>query len=216
MLIASDKEIRPVQSTWVYYRSRTSKLLYFSHYKCASTLYRGWFEKIGWEKVHLSLSEIDWDNFYVFSYIRDPIIKHRKAIVEFFCVQKIDDIINVALKNDSRWLDILASITAIDGHSRTIRSILGEQAPLKIDWIPIDIEFDHKQYTLDILEANGEIIDDKFKQELINSNKINESTEEEEKLFDQLIKIPPSWMILDYIDYDQCIYNSIVHSVLER
>jgi hypothetical protein len=164
----------------------------------------------------LTPSEIDWDNYYVFSHIREPLIKHRKALVEFFYGQQLEGMIELALTNDSRWLNIVASITAIDGHSRTIRSILGEQVPLKIDWIPIDIDFDHKKYTLDLLETNGEIIDKNMKQELINDSKVNESTEEEKRLFDQLIKISPSLMILDYIDYDRCLYNNIVYSILER
>jgi hypothetical protein len=164
----------------------------------------------------LTPSEIDWDNSYVFSHIRDPLIKHRKALVEFFYYQQFDDMLELALKNDSRWLNIVADITALDGHSRTIRSILGEKTPLKIDWIPIDIDFDHKKYTLDMLEAKGEIIDEKTKQELIDYGKINESTEEEKRLFDQLIEILPSPMVLDYIDYDRCLYTDIVYSILER
>ena len=205
-------EINPIDSTWIYYRSLTSKLMYFVNYKCASTLYRSWFAKIGWEMTQLPPADIDWENYYVFSYIRDPLIKHRKSIVEFFANQHLLSPLESAIKNDNRWVYIISNIIALDGHSRTIRSILGEKYPLNIDWIPIDGTFDHKKYTLNLLEAHGEKISNKHKQKLYDAGRVNESTTAEDKIFKQLMTTIPTSQILNYIDFDQCIYDIVIDS----
>jgi len=114
-------EINPIDSTWVYYRSPTSKLIYFVNYKCASTLYQTWFAKIGWKMIQSPPADIDWKNYYVFSYIRDPLIKHRKGIVEFFANQNLLLLLESAIKYDKQWVYIISNIVALDGHSRTIR-----------------------------------------------------------------------------------------------
>ena len=202
--------INPINSTWVYFKSPTSNLMYFVNYKCASSLYRNWFAKIGWEMLHLSPEQVDWENYYVFSYIRNPLIKHRNGIVEFFATQNLMALSKLNIDIDNQWADIISNIVELDGHSRTIRSILGETNSLQIDWIPIDTSFDHKQYTLDLLELHGEYILDQDIQELYSVGRVNESTATENEMFNKLIAMPVSNQIMNYIDFDQCIYDIVI------
>jgi len=206
--------INPIDSTWVYFRSTTAKLMYFVNYKCASTLYRHWFAKIGWEVVHLSSDEVDWKNYYVFSYIRNPLIKHRKGVVEFFAKQQLTDLLESTMEVDDRWVNIISNIVDLDGHTRTIRSILGETTPLQIDWIPIDTSFDHKKYTIDLLEMHGEYILDQHKQQLYSAMRVNEATTTENKMFEKLMAVSVSDQIINFIDFDQCIYDMVINQDL--
>jgi hypothetical protein len=201
---------------WLCYRStKNANLIYFSCNKCASTFYDEFFKKLNWVKI--TTQDIDWSEDYVFSYIRNPLVRHRKGIVEgiftFFPEMK-----SVFVDHPERF-KFLANLTSIEAHSYSIHRMLGDNAK-HVHWIPIDTELDHKQHTLNILAIHNENIDQETATELIKSNKVNESTVEEIEFFNQLcsIKTPPE--ILRYIDFDICLYNKVTtpppHVVAEK
>jgi len=188
---------------WLCYRSpKNAKLIYFSCNKCASTFYDAFFEKLNWTKT--TTQDINWSEDRVFSYIRNPLVRHRKGIIEglfgFFSEMK-----PVFFGNPER-LRFLANLTSIEAHSYSIYRMLGDNAR-HIDWIPIDTDLDHKQYTLDILAEHNENIDQETANWLINTDKVNVSTVEEIDLYNQLCSIETPPEILRYLDFDICLYN---------
>jgi hypothetical protein len=188
---------------WLYYRSpKNAKLIYFSCNKCASTFYDAFFEKLNWTKTNTQ--DINWSEDRVFSYIRNPLVRHRKGIIEGVFVY-FPEMKPVFFGNPER-LRFLANLTSIEAHSYSIHRMLGDTAR-HIDWIPIDTDLDHRQYTLDILAEHNENIDQETANWLINADKANVSTVEESELYNQLcsIKTPPE--ILRYLDFDICLYN---------
>jgi hypothetical protein len=188
---------------WLCYRStKNARLVYFSCNKCASTFYDAFFEKLNWSKI--TTQDVKWSEDYVFSYIRNPLTRHRKGIVEglfsFFPEMK-----PVFVGHPER-LKFLANLTSIEAHSYSIHRMLGNNAR-HIDWIPIDTDLDHRQYTLSVLAEHNENIDQETANWLINADKNNTSTVEEIEFYNQLcsIKTPPE--ILRYLDFDICLYN---------
>ena len=189
---------------WLCYRStKNTNLVYFSCNKCASTFYDAFFKKLNWIKT--TTQDINWLNDYVFSYIRNPLIRHRKGIVEgcnFFPDMKL------IFAGHPERLRFLANLTSVEAHSYTLHRMLGDNAKL-VHWIPIDTNLDHKKYTLNILAKHNENIDQKIATWLINSNKINESTVEELELFNQLSSINTPPEILRHLDFDICLYTKV-------
>jgi hypothetical protein len=190
---------------WLCYRStKNTNLVYFSCNKCASTFYDAFFEKLNWIKT--TTQDIKWSNDYVFSYIRNPVVRHRKGIVEglftFFPEMK-----SVFVGHPDR-LRFLANLTSIEAHSYSIHRMLGDNAR-HVHWIPIDTELDHTRYTLNMLEIHNENIDQEIANWLIKSVKANESTVEEIEFYNQLysIKTPPE--ILNHLDFDICLYDIV-------
>ena len=189
---------------WLCYRSiKNTNLVYFSCNKCASTFYDEFFEKLSWIKT--TTQDINWLDDYVFSYIRNPLIRHRKGIVEglnFFPNMK-----SVFVNHPER-LSFLANLTSVEAHSYSLHRMLGDNAK-QVNWIPIDTDLDHRKYTLNILAKHNENIDQKIATWLIKSNKVNESTVEEIELFNQLSSIDPPPEILRHLDFDICLYNKV-------
>jgi len=188
---------------WLCYRStKNTNLVYFSCNKCASTFYDAFFKKLNWIKT--TTQDINWSSDYVFSYIRNPVVRHRKGIVtglfNFFPEMK-----SVFVGHPTR-LRFLANLTSIEAHSYSIHRMLGDNAT-HIHWIPIDTDLDHTQYTLNMLATHNENIDQETANWLTKSDKINESTIEEIEFYNQLhsIKTPPE--ILNYLDFDICLYD---------
>jgi len=188
---------------WLCYRStKNARLVYFSCNKCASTFYDAFFEKLNWSKM--TTRDINWSDDYVFSYIRNPLVRHRKGIVEGL-VNYFSEMKPVFVVHPERF-KFLANLTSIEAHSYSIHRMLGDNAK-NIDWIPIDTDLDHKQYTLDMLAAHNENIEQETADWLINANKANESTVEEIEIYNQLSRISPPPEILRYLDFDICLYD---------
>jgi len=190
---------------WLCYRStKNTKLVYFSCNKCASTFYDAFFKKLNW--IETNTQEINWSDDYVFSYIRHPLVRHRKGIVEGI-VNFFPEMKSVFVGHPERFR-FLANLTSVEAHSYSLYRMLGENAK-HIDWIPIDTELDHKQYTLNILTVHNENIDQETATWFTKFNKANESTTKEIEFFNQLysIKTPPE--ILRYLDFDICLYNKV-------
>ena len=191
---------------WLCYRApATTDLIYFSCNKCASTLYDQLFEKLEWNKI--TTADIDWNNDFVFSYIRNPVVRHRKGIVEgiFSFYPYMKQVFN----NNLQHLEFLANITSIEPHSYSIHRMLGDNA-LKMHWLPIDTEVDHKQETFNLLKTRQQIVSKEVKNWFMSLEKANESSLEELNFYNQLsnIQIPPE--ILRYLDFDICLYDKII------
>ena len=202
-------EFKPVKASWPCWRAPGRNLVYWANYKCASTLYRTFFELLGW--IETDSDTINWDQDYVFSYIRHPLIKQRKGIVENFVVNpQFRELIFLILQNNL-WMELIARITCLDGHSETIENLLGDKSKY-VYWIPIDTDIDHKQVTLEILNNHDIRINTTALDYLLQQDKVNSSTELESKFFSQLIKVPVPANVVRYVDFDQCLYDFVTKS----
>jgi hypothetical protein len=198
--------INPIFDTstpWECYRSPTNNLVYFIHNKCASTLYDLLFLKLNW--ISSNTQQIDWDKDIVFSHFRNPLIKHRKGIVEGVCNFFPEAL---TLANTQAGIKFLANITSVEAHSYTIYRMLGEKA-LNVVWIPIDTKLDHKVATFELLKQHGEIISAEIINWFNNLKKENVSTPSELKLFNSLMSVPTPQEIIRHIDFDKCLYEAI-------
>jgi len=189
---------------WLCYKSTKNNLVYFTCNKCASTFYDALFEKLEWKKI--TTIDVDWNKDFIFSYIRHPLVRHRKGIVEgvvnFFPYMK------KVFLDDYQALKFLANVTSVEAHSFSIYRMLGDNA-LKIQWIPIDTDLDHKKETLRMLKLNNETIPVEIENWFAEQKKQNESTEEELKLYNQLSCMPVPPEIVRYLDFDMCLYDKV-------
>ena len=193
---------------WECWRDPNSRLVYFVHSKCASRLYDKLMNKLNW--VQTNTQNIDWSNDVVFSFIRNPVIKHRKGIVEFFFYeQKYIHLVNDVLHNPD-WLILLSNAIYLDHHSMSIYSMLAENAS-KVRWIPIDADIDHKQIAVDLLKQYN-AIDTETANWFVSTTKVNESTPAELNLFNLLSRQPVPSQVIRYLDYDDILYQ---HSLKE-
>ena len=65
------------------YKHHESNLIFFPYLKCATSTYKKLFEKLSWNSI--DINDIDWNKDHVFSHIKDPLVRHRKGIVEGIC-----------------------------------------------------------------------------------------------------------------------------------
>jgi hypothetical protein len=189
---------------WECYRSPTANLVYFIHNKCASTLYDQLFIKLNWAPTNTQ--KINWDQDIVFSHIKDPLVKHRKGIVEG--VSTVFQGIGEALVNIPNGIKFLANIISVEPHSYTIYRLLGLNA-LKVHWIPLDIGIDHKHYTFEFIEENDKPILDFEKEWFYSIGVQNSSTPAELDLYNRLMAVETPSDILRHIDFDQQIYDCV-------
>ena len=189
---------------WECYRCVNTNIVYFIHNKCASSLYDELMLKLKWEPT--TTRDIDWDTDIVISHIRNPLIKHRKGIVEglFTCHPEM-----IRHLTTPEGLDFLSNVTSFDPHSYTIRQMLGKNAT-KVRWIPIDIDLDHKKFTFDLFEAHGAIISAEIKDWFFKLPKVNTSYQNELEIYEMLANITPPSVILRLIDFDVCLYNALL------
>ena len=189
---------------WMCYKSRTTNLVYFFHTKCASTLYSELMRELGWYESNTQ--EINWENDIVVSHIRNPLIKHRKGIVEAL-VNYYPEVKEIM--GNGQGLKLLSNAISIDSHSMTIHQLLGNNA-LKVRWIPIDVGIDHKKVTIDLFKHFKEEISIDIEEWFYMLPKLNESTNEEITIFNNLMEITTPPPILRFIDFDMCLYNMLL------
>lgn len=188
------------------FKHPTLNLVFYPHQKCASTSYSALFTALQWTTI--DISNINWDNDIVFAHIRDPLIRHRKGIVEGVCnyFSEATDLFLTPV-----GAEFLTNITIVESHSYTIEKWLGRKNAVKVNWIPLDINIDHAQTTFDFLATHGAPIDDKTKQWFLTMDHKNISTPEEIQMYNMLIAKDPPGEILRYIDFDRCLYDQVVH-----
>ena len=202
--IESIKYWQDTQVPWDCYRS--GNLVYFRHFKCATTTYLGLFDdKLQWE--HTNTQQINWEKDKVFSYIRNPLQKHYKGIIEGLILfpELFDFFYRTTNANN---LEFLAQLTSIEPHSYTIYRFFGENA-LKVHWIPIDTELDHKQATYDFLKQNGYEISEQIQDWFNKRPSQNKSADKEKHIYSKLMATPVTSDVQRYIDFDVCLYDSI-------
>lgn len=178
--------------------------MYFIHNKCASTLYDELMIKLSWDSI--TTKNIDWHNDIVISHIRNPLVKHRKGIIEGLSTYYPEMASCLTTKSGFKFL---ANVTSFDAHSYTIRQMLGKYAVM-VRWIPIDIDLDHKKFTLELFEAHGAIIAQEVKHWFFELPKLNSSTEQELQWYNNLSSIKTPAVIARLIDFDLCLYNSVL------
>lgn len=198
------KLVKNSTTPWACLRDPRSKLVYFVHSKCACIFYKQLFQKLGWQEI--TTNEIDWDTSIVFSYIRDPLEKHRIGIVEWFYYNNKTDV----LKNnatDINFFTMLSQIAYLDHHAMSIYEHLGENSQL-VNWIPIDQpSIDHKQQTIELLEQES-TIDSDIKTWFINLPPLHVSTGFKKECYNVLMGLPVTPLILKLVEYDRCLYDS--------
>jgi hypothetical protein len=165
--------------------------------------------KLGWNKI--TTQDINWIEDCVFSHIRDPIVKHRKGIAEFFFYNKNLLPLSTDIINNKLWVIALSSATCLDHHSESIYNMLGKNAEL-INWIPIDTGVDHKSTTFNILESRGVNVPEEIKDWFLTLPRVNESTATETKVFELLSLQPVPPHVLRYLDYDTILYQHVIRN----
>jgi hypothetical protein len=201
----------PVARSWQAYRS--DSLVYFRHFKCASSSYLTLFQDtLHWKQI--CITEIYWDNDHVFSYIRDPYEKRISGLAEYVC--RIYKEENVHDYNHHKFLElinhpyfprIIARAFIIDDHSLPIYNILGTNAEL-VDWIPIDVDaIDHGYLTLKLLNLHGIDIDPAI---MKNISRNNVSTGYKKEFMNQIKNNPVPNLVVSDLDYDNILYSHVL------
>lgn len=190
----------------VCYRHPSSPLVYFPTQKSASSSYRSLFLRLEWTAI--DNRDIQWEQDKVFSHIRDPLIRHRKGIVEgvlnYFRETK-----DIFLKTPETFR-FLSSIPIVESHSYTLEKYLTREHAAKVHWIPIDTDLDHVQETLNFLSANGVSLDENTQQWFRFQPPVNVSTSDEIELYNILMSQPTPGEILRYLDFDRCLYAQVL------
>ena len=193
---------------WACFKDPRSKLVYFTHSKCACSFYKQLFLKLGWKEF--TSVEIDWDDHVVFSHIRDPLNKHRIGIIEWFYFNNTTDVLKNNAENIN-FLTMLSQIAYLDHHSLSIHEHLGDNSSL-VKWIPIDHGLiDHKQQTIEFIEQHSPIADD-IKNWFITLGPKNVSTGFKKECYNKLMDLPATPLIIKSIEYDRCLYDVAIQT----
>jgi hypothetical protein len=191
---------------WQCYRSPDRKLVYWVHSKCACRFYRNIFKRLHWTQS--TTADIDWENQIVFSHIRDPLIKQRIGIIEWFYANNCEKLLKDNFE-DENFFQLLSEIIYIDHHSMSIYEHLGNQSQ-KIKWIPIDQpNINHVQLTLDLIKKYLTITEE-LELWILNATAIGTSTRFKKICNEKLLKLPVHPLIIKSLEYDQCLYDKLV------
>lgn len=169
-------------------------------------MYRSLFFNLGWKTC--TTTDVDWDRDIVFSHIRDPLIKHRIGIIQWFYYNDQDNILDKN-KSDINFFVMLSKIAYLDVHSLSIHDHLGDNSEL-VNWIPIDRpEIDHKQKTIELIETVGQI-DNSIKAWFLSTPPMNESDGFKKECFNKLMSLPVDPLIIKSIEYDRNLYDRAI------
>ena len=199
------KIVRNENTPWKCYKDPQSSLVYFVHSKCACTFYKRLFVKLNWQVC--TVNDIDWDSNLIFSYIRNPLIKQRVGIIEWFYFNNCEYLLEQNYE-DNNFFKLLSEIAYIDHHSLSIYEHLGNKSQL-VHWIPMDQpNIDHKQKTVDLIKQYS-TIDEKTELWFLSQPPYHISSGFKKSCNDRLIKLPVHPMIIKSIEYDQSLYDSV-------
>ena len=195
---------------WECYRSPTSHLVYFAHRKCATCTYIALLTQLNWYPC--KSTDIIWDNDLVFAHIKNPLVKHRKGIVE---VVAAFDLIDLVMQQPDLQR-LLVTADRFDVHTCTIQRFFGHNA-LKVKWIPIDTDLDHKKETVDLIETYDPPIAEHVKQDFFSNPEANKnpSSPQEVALYEKLSALPVTPLNAYYLDFDQCLYDYVTKKNFE-
>ena len=198
--------VKNTHTPWGCYADPKSKLVYFVHSKCACTFYRGVFKTLGWQKC--TLADINRDSSLIFSHIRNPLVKQRVGIFEWFYYNKCEYLLEQNF-NDDNFFRLLSEIAYIDHHSMSIYDHLGDDSQ-KILWIPIDQPgVDHRQVTLNLIKEHSAITTE-LESWVLDESAKNVSTGFKKMCNEKLMNLPVHPLITKSLEYDQCLYDKLV------
>lgn len=191
---------------WPCFKDPYSRLIYFVHLKCASVLHTRLFLKLGWKEC--TTADVDWNQDIVFSYIRDPLAKHRIGVLEWFTPDNMNDIL-VTNQFNSNFFVMLSKIAYLDTHSLSIYEHLGDNSML-VNWIPIDCPtIDHKQKTIELIEKSS-VIHSSIKDWFLSEPPVHVSTGFKKECFNKLMSLPVDPLIIKSIEYDRQLYDRAI------
>lgn len=188
---------------WLCFRDPNSRLVWWVHSKCACSFYKTVLNLLGWEQS--TTADINWDADIVFSHIRDPLVKHRMGIIEWFYQRNNESMLKENFDNQN-FFQMLSEIVYLDIHSMSIREHLGTENSKKIHWIPIDSEQNHLQQTVDFIEQHV-TISHSIKEAMLKMPPVHVSKQFKKQCNKKLLDIPPTPLIIKSIDYDQWLYD---------
>lgn len=197
---------------WMCIKDPNSNLVYWVHSKCACSFYKRIFRRLGWKII--TTKEIDWDKNVVFSFIRDPLKKHRLGIIEWFYYFSKAHLLEENANNRD-FFEMISNIVYMDIHSMSIKEHLGEKNASKIIWIPIDDpNTNHVNETVKLIELHSSIEED-VKQWALNlpPYHISEGFKKECNL--KLMAIPPTPLVVKSLEYDQMLYDKAIKKDFE-
>ena len=113
---------------------RYQNLVYVLTRKCASTYYQNIFQQNSWQFT--TMDQIDWHNDHVFGFIRDPVQRYLKGLAEDL---HHDGRLSGCVEELYRFYS--SNIMLMSHHSLPY-SLTYKNYCSKIDWIPIDMNFD--------------------------------------------------------------------------
>ena len=193
------------QTPWVVYRDPGSQLVYFVHSKCACSFYKKLFEQLNWQLD--TTASIDWDNDLVFSYIRDPLIKHRMGIIEWFYYNNKIQLLQDNYDNRD-FFQMLSEIVYLDMHSMSLYEHLGENI-FKMHLIPIDVPtINHKKATIELIKTHSDISPQTI-QWFLDLPPQYVSVGFKRNCIDQLLTHEPNSLIVKSLEYDQHVYDTV-------
>jgi hypothetical protein len=201
-----NQNLLPTHSTQMWcYRHPSLNLVFYPMQKCASSTYRQLFEKLNWIKI--DIGQINWELDKVFAHIKDPLVRHRKGIVEGIC-EYFPEVKDLFLT--PAGAKFLTNIPIVESHSYTIHKWFGPVNSTKVHWIPLDINIDHIQVTFDFLKNQGVLMSEEIQQWFLQLPNQNKSNNDELKLYNMLMAEKTPGEILRYIDFDSCLYSQVV------
>ena len=150
----------------------------------------------------------------MFSFIRDPLKKHRLGIIEwFYYFGKVHLLEENA--NNRDFFEMISNIVYMDIHSMSIKEHLGEKNASKIIWIPIDDpNTNHVNETVKLIELHSSIEED-VKQWALNSPPYHTSEGFKKECNLKLMAIPPIPLVVKSLEYDQTLYDKAIKKDFE-
>lgn len=189
-------------SEWLCLRS--NNLVYVVTLKCASSMYRSIFTRLGWE--YTTLKSINWEQDKVFSYIREPHKRRIAAVAEYASLQS--PYAGTAIVCDEKYMKMMNDIFILDHHTISIRDMLGTNAEL-VDWIPMDTDVDHIKMTELFLKHNGNSVDLRFAYHMSSAERNVTIAGPRKIVQDYLATLPQHTYVQSYLDYDDVLYRHV-------
>jgi hypothetical protein len=201
------------ETPWKCFKDPNSKLVYWVHSKCACTFYQKIFKKLKWKET--TTVDVDWDHDIIFSYIRDPLVKQRIGVIEwFFNNYKYNSLLKDNANNEEFFI-MLSQIPYLDWHSLSILEHLGKENSLKVNWIPVDQpSVNHLQQTVNLLLQHTTIAED-TKEWILTQDPIHVSSGFKKQCNQKLLDILPTPLIIKSIEHDRWLYDKITKKNFE-
>ncbi len=199
------------ETPWLCFKDPMSKLVYWVHSKCACSFYKRIFKHLGWTETNTT--DIDWDNDVIFSYMRDPLVKHRVGIIEWFYFNNCEYLLKDNFGSEQFFV-LLSQATYLDWHSMSILDHLGKEKVSKIIWFPIDTEINHVGETIKLIEQHRPVPAE-YKKIILEEKPYHTSGGFKKLCNEKILKIQPTPMIIKSLEYDRWLYDTVTKKNFE-